>query len=75
MLHQVSSGYQGVIQDIEISFQETNKYNEILFGLLGEYTDKPAAEVKKDADRDFWLDGKEAVKYGIVDKLILKKDK
>ncbi len=75
MLHQVSSGAQGTIQDIEISLAEARKYNELLFGLLGQYTDKDPAQVKIDADRDLWLNAEEAKAYGIVDDIILKRAK
>jgi ATP-dependent Clp protease, protease subunit len=73
MLHQVSAGYQGNIQDIEISYEETKKYNDILFGLLGEYTGKSAEQVKEDSKRDFWLNPQEALDYGIVDSVIANK--
>jgi ATP-dependent Clp protease protease subunit len=75
MLHQVSSGAQGTIQDIEISLAEARKYNELLFGLLGQYTDKDPAQVKIDADRDLWLNAEEAKTYGIVDDIILRRTK
>jgi len=73
MLHQVSSGYSGNIQDLEIEFKETRKYNDQLFGMLGEYTGKTAKQVMKDAQRDLWLDSKEALEYGIVDGIVTKK--
>ena len=73
MLHQVSSGAQGTIQDIEISLAEARKYNELLFGLLGQYTNKTSEQVKIDADRDLWLNAEEAKTYGIVDDIILKR--
>jgi ATP-dependent Clp protease, protease subunit len=73
MLHQVSSGFYGNIQDHEINFKETKKYNDILFGLLGEYTNKPAKQVLKDAQRDLWLTAQEAKDYGIIDGIITKK--
>ena len=73
MLHQVSSGAQGNIQDIRITLQESEKYNDILFGLLGEYTNKDAEQVKDDAKRDLWLTADEAVKYGIIDSVIKNK--
>ena len=75
MLHQVSSGAQGTIQDIEISLAEARKYNELLFGLLGQYTNKTSEQVKIDADRDLWLNAEEAKAYGIVDDIILKRTK
>lgn len=73
MLHQVSSGAEGTIQDLRISLDETEKYNKILFGLLGEYTGKDPEIVLKDADRDKWLTADEALAYGIIDGIIGKK--
>lgn len=73
MLHQVSSGAQGNIQDIRITLQESEKYNDILFALLGEYTDKEPKQVMEDAKRDLWLTADEAVKYGIIDNIITNK--
>lgn len=73
MLHQVSSGAEGTIQDLRISLDETEKYNKILFGLLGEYTGKNPDVVLKDADRDKWLTSDEALAYGIIDGIIKKK--
>lgn len=73
MLHQVSSGAQGTIKDIEISINEAKKYNKLLFGLLGEYTNKDPDQVLIDADRDLWLSSDEAKAYGIIDNIVTKK--
>ena len=73
MLHQVSTGAAGNIQDIRISLKEGEKYNDLLFGLLGEYTNKDPKQVMQDAQRDLWLSSEEAVSYGIVDSVIKKK--
>jgi ATP-dependent Clp protease protease subunit len=73
MLHQVSSGAQGNIQDMRITLKESEKYNEILFGLLGEYTNKDPEQVKLDATRDLWLTAEEAKEYGIIDDVIITK--
>jgi ATP-dependent Clp protease protease subunit len=75
MLHQVSSGAHGTIQDMKISMAETEKYNELLFNLLGEYCGKDAETVKKDADRDLWLDANQALSYGIIDEIVTSKNK
>lgn len=74
MLHQVSSGYYGNIQDNRIRFQESEKYNNILFELLGEFCDKDPKQVMEDATRDLWLDSKESLEYGIIDEIITKKN-
>lgn len=73
MLHQVSSGAEGNIQDMRISLQEAEKYNELLFVLLGQYTDKDPKQVMKDATRDKWLNSDEAKAYGIIDNIITNK--
>jgi len=75
MLHQVSSGAQGTLADIEISLNEAKKYNTTLFGLLGEYTGKDPEQVKKDADRDLWLTAEQALEYGLIDDIIINKNK
>jgi ATP-dependent Clp protease, protease subunit len=72
MLHQVSAGTQGTLADMEISLMQAKKYNDVLFGLLGEYTNKDPEQVKKDADRDLWLNAEEALEYGIVDYIVGK---
>jgi ATP-dependent Clp protease protease subunit len=75
MLHQVSTGASGNIQDIRISLKEGEKYNDLLFGLLGQYTDKDPKQVMEDAQRDLWLTADEAVAYGIIDSVIKNKPK
>jgi ATP-dependent Clp protease protease subunit len=73
MLHQSSGGFRGNIQDAEIDMVEWKKLNHQLFDLLGDYCGKPAEVVMKDASRDMWLSADEALKYGIIDKVVKKK--
>lgn len=73
MLHQVSYGTEGNIQDMRISVEEAEKENDSLFVLLGGYCDKDPEQVKTDANRDFWLTAEEAVDYGIIDSVIKNK--
>jgi len=73
MLHQVSGGAEGNINDMEITLAETKKYNDILFGLLGKYTDKDPKQVKIDATRDFWMNPQESLDYGIIDDTVKSK--
>jgi ATP-dependent Clp protease protease subunit len=70
MLHQSSGGFSGNIQDAEVDWKEWQKINDELFVLLGSYCGKTAKQVKDDATRDFWLNAKEAIKYGIIDEII-----
>lgn len=73
MLHQVSSGSQGTLADMQINLKEAEKYNDILFDMLGEYCGKSSKQIKKDANRDLWLNSKEALAYGIIDGIIENK--
>jgi ATP-dependent Clp protease protease subunit len=75
MLHQVSTGASGNIQDIRRSIAEGEKYNTKLFALLGQYCDKTPEQVLEDASRDLWLDAEEAKAYGIIDDIITTKKK
>jgi len=71
MLHQVSTGASGNIQDVERSIAEGKKYNNRLFELLSEYTGKDKEQILEDASRDLWLNAEEAQTYGIIDGVIL----
>jgi ATP-dependent Clp protease protease subunit len=73
MLHQVSGGASGPIQEMVIALEEAKKYNDKLFKMLGEYCGKDPEQVKLDADRDKWMDADEALDYGIIDFIITKK--
>ena len=75
MLHQVSHGTQGNVQDTRIGQAEAEKYNDILFGILGEACGKDPEQVKEDAKRDLWMDSEESLAYGIVDEIIITKPK
>ena len=73
MLHQSSGGFEGNIQDAVISMKEWEKTNDTLFDLLGTYCGKTPQQVKEDSSRDFWLSAQEALDYGIIDEIIIKK--
>lgn len=73
MLHSSSGNAGGNIHDARISYQEWEKKNDLLFNLLGEYCNKTPEQVKKDAERDLWLNPQEALDYGIIDEIIKNK--
>jgi ATP-dependent Clp protease protease subunit len=75
MLHQVSSGASGHVEDIKISLAEAIKYNDILFGMLGDYCGKSKEQVLADCNRDNWLNSEEALAYGIIDGIVENKPK
>lgn len=70
MIHQVSGGSQGTYEDMKRSINEAGRLNELLAGIIAKTTNKPLEEVKKDMDRDYFMSAEEALKYGIVDKIV-----
>ena len=74
LLHQPSTGVQGSASDMEITANEINKTRERYNAIVSEVTGKGMDTLKKDADRDFWMSPEEAVAYGLVGKIITKKE-
>ena len=70
MIHQPWGGAQGQASDIEITAKHILKTRETLNKLLAKNTGQKLSTIEKDTDRDFFMNAKEAVKYGIVDKII-----
>ena len=75
MIHQVSSGMQGVSKDLEIELEQTLRCKKDIYVILAENTGKPYEQIENDCDRNFWLVGKEAVDYGLADKVLNKAEK
>lgn len=73
MIHQVLGGYQGQGTDIEIHAKETLRIGNLLNEILAHHTGKIATELKKDTDRDNFMDPKRALKYGLIDKILEKR--
>ncbi len=70
MIHQPSIGLlQGTAIDLEIQSRQIMKTKEISANILAENCDKTIQEIYKDFDRDHWMNAKESIEYGIVDKL------
>lgn len=70
MIHQPSSGTQGKISDQEITLREGLYLKQKLNEILAKNTGQKLSKIEKDTDRDFWMGAKEAVEYGLVDKVI-----
>jgi ATP-dependent Clp protease protease subunit len=73
MIHTASSGSRGKVQDMEIDFLQLQKINDKVLNHLAKCTNTSIIKIKKDCDRDFWLDENEWKKYGGCDKIIIKK--
>jgi ATP-dependent Clp protease protease subunit len=74
LIHQPLSGIRGVATDIEIHARELEKLREKINQLIADETGNPIAQVEKDTDRDYWMSGQEAVKYGLISKVITNRD-
>ncbi len=72
MIHQPSGGGQGVSADLEIMAIQMQKVKEMGADVLAKNCGKTRAQIMKDFDRDYWMDAKEAMAYGIVDGLMEK---
>lgn len=70
MIHQVSSGSQGVIEDTRISQLESEKYNYLLFKIISKNCGRPFYDVLETARRDNWLNSKETLEFGLIDEVI-----
>ena len=70
MIHQPSGGAQGPSADIEIQAREIIKTKEIGAKILADNCGQSFEKVMKDFNRDYWMDSKESIDYGIVDGVI-----
>jgi len=72
MIHQPSAGTQGMVSDMEISLRESIRIKKLLNDIMAKNTGQKVSKIEKDVDRDFWMDAKEAVEYGIADKIVTR---
>lgn len=70
MLHQPWGGVRGTATDISIQAEEIITMREQINRILVKHTGREQAQIEKDTDRDFYMSGDEAMKYGIVDEVL-----
>lgn len=70
MIHQPSGGAEGMAADIEITAKQILKLRTRLNQILAKNTGQKLDRIEKDVDRDFFMSAKEALEYGIVDKVL-----
>ncbi|MEX0770747.1 MAG: ATP-dependent Clp endopeptidase proteolytic subunit ClpP [Balneolaceae bacterium] len=75
MIHQPLGGVQGQASDIEIEAQEILRIKKVLGEILAKHTDKDPEQIMKDSDRNKWMSAQEAFDYGLVDRIMVRKDK
>ena len=69
-MHQALGGARGQAADIEIAAREILRENEIIRGILAKQTGQPIDVIKRDTDRDFYLDAGQAKEYGLIDEVL-----
>ncbi len=70
MIHQPSGGAEGMAADIEITARHILRLRERLNKILAKNTGQKLDKIEKDVDRDYFMDAEEALKYGLVDKVL-----
>ncbi|MGZ3687958.1 MAG: ATP-dependent Clp endopeptidase proteolytic subunit ClpP [Bdellovibrionota bacterium] len=73
MIHQPLGGAKGQASDIEIQAREILYLKDRLNAIMAHHSGKSVDQVKKDTDRDNYLSAKEAVEYGLIDKVVEKR--
>jgi ATP-dependent Clp protease protease subunit len=71
-MHQAFGGAQGQAADVEIAAREIMRIQELIRGIIAQHTGQTLEKIIHDTDRDFYLDPKQAVEYGLVDEILSK---
>ncbi|SHJ77709.1 ATP-dependent Clp endopeptidase proteolytic subunit ClpP [Maribacter aquivivus] len=75
MIHQPMGGAQGQASDIEITAREILKLKEELYQIIAEHSSTGIEKVREDSDRDYWMKADEALKYGMIDEILVREKK
>ena len=70
LLHEPRGGVGGMASDVEIQAREILKMRERLNRIFAEATGQPMDKIKRDVDRDYWMQAEEAKAYGLVGKIV-----
>jgi len=75
MIHQPLGGVQGQASDIEITAKQILQTKQELFQILADHSRVSVRKIAEDADRDYWMTSREAVEYGLIDKVLQRREK
>ncbi|MCG3167300.1 MAG: ATP-dependent Clp protease proteolytic subunit [Bacteroidia bacterium] len=75
MIHQPMGGAQGQASDIEITAREIQKLKKELYDIIAKHSGQPFEKVEADSDRDYWMIAEEAKAYGMLDEVLVRKEK
>ncbi len=74
LIHQPIGGAQGQATDIDIHAREILKLRDRINKLLAYHTGQDIEKIRRDTERDFFMDSQQALEYGIIDKIITKRE-
>lgn len=75
LIHQPhASGLGGQAADIDIQARDILRTREILNGILAEATGQPVTKIERDADRDYIMTAQQALEYGVIDRVITRRE-
>jgi ATP-dependent Clp protease protease subunit len=74
MIHQPLGGAQGQATDIDIQAKEILKIKELIIRILAKHTGQALENIRRDTERDFFMDAEEALRYGIIDRVISERE-
>ena len=74
MIHQPWGGFQGSAADISIQAEEVIKTKRQLNEILSLHSKNPIEQIEKDTDRDYFMSAEDAVKYGLIDNVLVKRE-
>ncbi len=74
MIHQPMGATQGQATDIDIQAKEIMRLKQAINGLFALHTNQDVKKIRNDTERDYFMSGQEALEYGIVDKVITKRE-
>ena len=75
MIHQPMGGIQGQASDIEITAREILKLKDELYQIIADHSQQNVEKIRQDADRDYWMTAKEALDYGMIDRVYTKSER
>ncbi|MBO6075077.1 MAG: ATP-dependent Clp endopeptidase proteolytic subunit ClpP [Paludibacteraceae bacterium] len=75
MIHQPMGGIQGQASDIEITAREILKLKDELYQIIADHSHQAVEKIRQDADRDYWMTAKEALDYGMIDRVYTKAER
>lgn len=73
MIHAGSAGFRGTTPDLEVQAREVLALRDILEGIYARHTGHAAEKLRRDMERDYFMDPSEALAYGLIDRVVAPK--